>query len=143
TVRHTPVDRQHTQLHDPAALGPGPRSVVRRIVRRRKLRLKVKGYRAPLQTLRQLVQQEVWRPRRRTGCVQMDDPLRYHLITDRLLLTRLVDEYERVDPMVLLIGEAVGRGRGGQGGGDGRMAGRELVEFCWLGGIRRARGHCR
>src|SRR6266567_5959916 len=72
----------------------------------------------------------------------MNGPLGHHLITDRLPLIRLVDEYKCIDAVVLLVGEAVRRGRGGEGGGDGRMAGRELFEFRRLGGIRRARGQC-
>src|SRR5262249_55805027 len=50
--------------------------------------------------------------------------------------------HESIHAIVLFVGEAIGRGQGAKGRGHGRMARRELIEFCRLGGIRRTRSQC-
>src|SRR5262249_51042476 len=65
-----------------------------------------------------------------------------HLIADRLSLARLVDEYKRIYAVILFIGKAIRRTHRGKGRRRGRMARRELFEFCRLGGVRRTCGQC-
>src|SRR5262249_4628236 len=67
----------------------------------------------------------------------MHNALWHHLIADRLSLTRLVDEYKRIYTVILFIGKAIRRTHRGKGRRDGRMAHRELFEFCRLGSVRR------
>jgi len=47
---------------------------------------------------------------------------------------RLVDEYKRIYTVILFIGKAIRRTHRGKGRRHGRMARRELFEFCRLGG---------
>ena len=72
----------------------------------------------------------------------MHEVLGHQLITDCLPRARLVDEHESIHAIVLFVGKAIGRGQAAKGRGHGRMARRELIEFCRLGGIWRARGQC-
>src|SRR6516225_3969080 len=70
------------------------------------------------------------------------DALWHHLIADRLPDPRLVDEYKRIYTVILFIGKAIRRTHRGKGCRHRRMARRELLEFCWLGGVRWTRGQC-
>src|SRR6516165_10662 len=65
----------------------------------------------------------------------MHDALWHRLIADRLSLARLVDEYKRIYTVILFIGKAIRRTRGGKGRRDRRMAPCELFKFCRLGGV--------
>src|SRR5262249_9270909 len=98
--------------------------------RRCKLRLQVKRYWAVLEALRQFVHQEIRRLLRRIRCGEMHEVLGHQLITDCLPRARLVDEHESIHAIVLFVGKAIGRGQGAKGRGHGRMARRELIEFC-------------
>src|SRR6516162_8929289 len=120
----------------PAKLLTGPY----RIACRCKLRLQVKRYWAVLEALRQFVHQEIRRLFRRIRCGEMYEVLGHQLITDRLPRARLVDEHESIHAIVLFVGKAIGRGQAAKGRGHGRMARRELIEFCRLGSIWWARG---
>ena len=95
-------------------LGDG--SLHRRIVGRGKLHLEVERHWPALQSLWQFLDQEIRRASSRIGRNQMHEAVRQHLVADRLTRTRLVDEYERIDPVVLFISKAVRRRRGGERG---------------------------
>src|SRR5262249_41955186 len=92
--------------------------------------LQMKRYWAVLEALRQLVHQEIRRLFRRIRCGEMLEVLRHQLITDCLPRAHLVDEHESIHAIVLFVGKAIGRGQGAKGRGHGRMARRELIEFC-------------
>src|SRR6516162_4856793 len=72
----------------------------------------------------------------------MHDTLWYHLIANCLPSTRFVNEYKRIYTVILLISKAIRRTRGGKGRRHGRMARRELLEFCRLGGVGRTCCQC-
>src|SRR6516164_5198113 len=72
----------------------------------------------------------------------MHDALWHHLIANCLSLARLVDEYKRIYTVILFIGKAIRRTRGGKGRRDGRMTRRELFKFCQLGGVGRTCCQC-
>src|SRR5262245_46962015 len=70
----------------------------------------------------------------------MHEVLGHQLITDCLPRARLIDEHESIHAIVLFVGKAIGRGQAAKGRGHGRMARRELIEFCRLGSIWWTRG---
>src|SRR6516165_8085733 len=72
----------------------------------------------------------------------MHDTLWYHLIANCLSSTRFVDEYKRIYTVILLVSKAIRRTHQGKGSRHGRMARRELLEFCRLGGVGRTCCQC-
>ena len=88
----------------------------------------------------QFLHQEIRRPSRGISRDQMHDAVGYHLIADCLSRTRFIDEHECINAVVLFIGKTIWCPRGGESWSHGRVAGRELLEFCRFSGVGRARG---
>ena len=134
----TRVDRDDAEIDDAARVRPGLGRIARGIAGACHLHLEMERHRAALQSLREFARQEIRCALRGISGRDVHDAVRQHLIAHRLALAGLVDEDERVDAEIGLVGVAVRCGHGGGGGGHRRVGGDERVEFRWLRGAGRA-----
>ncbi len=128
-VRHDAGDRDDAEIDDAPRVRPRLGRIARGIAGACHLHLEMERHRPALQSLREFARQEV---RRALGGIRGRDvhhAVRHRLIAHRLALAGLVDEDERVDAEIGLVGVAVRRRHGGGGGGHRRMRGDERVEF--------------
>src|ERR1700733_14816411 len=83
--------------------------------------------------LRQVIDKKIGRSSGGLIGSESHGPFRSHDVAHRLPVSGLVDEYEGIDPVVLLIRETVRRGSRAEGRRESRVAGGEFIQLGRLG----------